>query len=372
MKISGKKIRDEEGDGKKFMLEALRLAERGVGKVSPNPLVGAVLVKGGRVVGRGWHEFYGEKHAEVNAIEDAGKDVHGAELYVTLEPCNHYGKQPPCTKAITEAGIRVVHCAIRDPNPVSKSGANALRRKGIKVDFGLCGKEATKQNEAFLTALRLKRPFIALKTAMTQDGFITYGDGKAKKISGGNSLDFGQQLRKRLDAILVGANTVAKDNPRLTFRENRRFNPIRIILDSEANISPKAKVFSQLGETIIVCTKKAREGKMLELAKAGACVVVAKEKDGMVDIKWLVKWLYLHGIRSVLVEAGSKIAASFLSQGLFDRVYILVSPKEIGKGQKGLMAFNLERTLRLRLENSEALGKDLLLDIVPVAKGRRH
>src|SRR3989344_769529 len=194
----------------KYMKMALALAEKGRGRVSPNPLVGAVIVKGGRVVGRGWHEHYGGRHAEANAIIHAGKNASGADLYVTLEPCNHYGKQPPCTKAILKAGVRRVFAEMEDPNPVSRHGAGFLRKHGVQVDIGMCGKGAEKLNEFYIINVRRKRPFITIKIAMTERGFITYGDGRRKAISGKADMAFVQKLRERHDAILVGLNTVLK------------------------------------------------------------------------------------------------------------------------------------------------------------------
>ncbi len=345
---------------KKFMLKALGLAARGEGRVSPNPLVGAVIVKGGRVVGRGWHRGYGGAHAEANAIADAGAKARGGALFVTLEPCNHFGLQPPCTKAIIDAGIAKVFAAIRDPNPVSQNGAAELERNGIPVRFGICRKEAEKQNEFYIKSLALRRPFIALKIAMSRDGFITYGDGKSKRISGKASRAFVQQLRKKFDAILVGANTIHKDNPRLTCRENPALNPTRIILDSLARTPPGSMVFSQEGETIVVCTKKAPQKNRAALLARGAAVVVAPEKGGMVELKWLMKNLHSRGIRSVMVEPGNRTATSFLQAGLFERIYITVSGKAI---ENGLKAFSLKKSIAVKSAGAIKLGTDTLISL---------
>lgn len=348
------------GQGRKFMLGAIRLAARGDGKVSPNPLVGAVIVKGGRIVGKGWHREHGAEHAEANAIIDAGKKARGGVLFVTLEPCNHYGLQPPCTKAIIDAGIAEVFAAIKDPNPISRSGAKELEKNGIPVRLGLCGNEAEKQNEFYIKSLALGRPFIALKIAMSRDGFITYGNGKRNGISGKKSRAFVQQMRKSFDAILVGANTARLDNPRLTYRKNPALNPTRIILDSSASIPPGSRVFAQEGETIIVCTEKAPKKNMAGLRAMGAKVIVAPEKSGGVDLHWLMKTLYSQGVRSVMVEPGNRTATGFLGQGLFERIYIIVSGKRV---ENGLKAFSLKKSIAVKPVGAKKLGADTLITL---------
>ncbi len=346
------------GAQKRFMLMAIRLASKGEGGVSPNPLVGAVIVKGGKVVGIGWHKRYGERHAEVNAIFDAGQKARGGTLFVTLEPCNHYGKQPPCTKAIIGAGIKEVFAAVRDPNKGSRQGARELRKHGIKVYLGLCCEEAKKQNEFYIRSLILGRPFIALKSAMTRDGFISYGDGRRKRISGRTEREFVQGLRKKYDAILVGVNTVLKDDPRLTYRKNPAFSPVRVILDSAARTPLEARVLSGEGKAIVVCTGRAPREKIRALAEKGAAIISQGEKRGRVDLKHLMKALYSAGIRSVLVEGGNKVSTSFLEQGLFDRLYISVAAKEAGHGLK---AFSPRRSIAVKIVEAEQLGNDALV-----------
>lgn len=342
----------------KFMLEALMAAEKGRGFVSPNPLVGAVLVKNGKIVGKGWHKKYGARHAEANAIIDAGRKAKGAELYVTLEPCNHYGKQPPCTKAIIEAGIRKVNAAIRDPNKKSKSGAKELKRKGISVEFGMCADLAEEQNEIFIKNTGQKKPFFTLKIAMARDGFITWGDGRRKLISGKESIEYAQEMRKNHDAILVGVNTIIKDNPRLTYRKNWELNPARIILDPKARTPENSIIFKEKGRTIIVCTKKAKPEKMWKLLLKGAEIIVAKSKAGKIDLKWLEKELFATGIMSVMVEGGSKTASAFLGAGLIDRFCAVVSDKEI---KKGLRPFKLRKKINFHITEIARLGKDTLI-----------
>ncbi len=340
------------------MKMAISLAERGRGFVSPNPLAGAILVRGDRVVGRGVHKEYGKEHAEAAAIEDAGEKARDADLYVTLEPCNHYGKQPPCTKAILEAGIKRVFAAIKDPNPVSKHGAAYLRKKGVFVELGMCEKEAEKQNEFYIKSVRSKRPFVTLKIAMTEEGFITWGDGKAKQIGGRKQHEYTQKLRADYDAVLVGLNTIIKDDPRLAVYDNPDMNPVRVILDSEANTPLEAQVLKERGRTLIACTERAPWKKVTELWKKGAEMIIAGGREGDVGLARLMDALHARKIQSVLVEAGNRTATSFLSQGLFDRIIIIVCRKNI---KEGTPAFGLAEKIRVRVAGTKKLGKDLML-----------
>jgi len=326
------------------MLEAIRLGERGKGKVEPNPLVGAVVVKNNKIIGKGYHEKFGGKHAEINALRKAGKKAKGADLYVTLEPCNHYGKRPPCTKAIVKAGIKRVFIGLKDPNKKSGNGARVLKKHKIKVS--IFEKEKVKKlSNFYITNIGLgKKPQIILKTAMTRDGFISWGNKKNKKISGQKAFEFTQKLRANNNGILVGVNTIIKDNPKLNVRKGK--SPLRIILDSKAKVPLRSKIFSGKGNTLIVVTKKASKKRVEKIKGKGAYVLVVKDLKGKIDLEWLVKKLYLIGIKSVLVEGGSKTTSSFLEKRLFDKFNLIVSPKKIGKGLK---AFKLKRKLGVKL-----------------------
>jgi len=338
------------------MEKALALAQKAKGMVSPNPLVGAVVVRRGKVVGTGYHKEFGKEHAEVIAIKNAGKKAKGADLYVTLEPCNHYGKQPPCTKSIISAGIRRVFAAMYDPNKKSLHGAAELKKHGIKVHVGMLEREAKEQNEFYIKSLALQRPFITIKIAITQNGAISWGSGKNKKITGKAAFEFTQKLRAEHDAALVGKNTVLKDNPQLTVRKNPKLNPFRIVLDSRCEIPISSKIFSKKG-AIVACTKKAPRKNIQKLKRKGIVVIIAKEKRGQVDLFDLMKKLYKIGISSVLVEAGSNTASSFLGQKLFDRIIIIVNEREIsGKG-----AFFLHPKVSAKIIEKKMLGKDLLI-----------
>jgi len=342
----------------KYMRMALEIARRGRGKVSPNPLVGAVIVKGGKVIAKGWHERYGGKHAEANAIEKAGKKAKGADLYVTLEPCNHYGKQPPCTKAVIRAGIKRAFIAMEDPNKLSRHGAKELERNGIKVEKGICRHEAEKQNEFYIKGLREGRPFVTLKIAMSSDGFISFGDGRAKRISGRASSDLVQKMRKEHDAVLVGINTVLRDDPLLTVRNDPESNPLRIVLDSKLSMPKSARMLVQKGETIIVCTEPVDARRRREIAEHGGLVIVAGKKGSRVSLRDMLSELYKMGVQSVLVEAGNRVATSFLSERLADRMVIIVSGRKI---TKGLKAFSLKRKIRFGISEHRPLGKDTIV-----------
>ncbi len=342
----------------KYMKMALELAAKGIGRASPNPLVGAIVVgKAGKVVGKGWHQYYGGRHAELNALRDAGKKAQGADLYVTLEPCNHYGKQPPCTKAILKSGVKKVFVAIKDPHKISNDGAKFLHKHGISVRFGLCAKEAKKQNEFYIKSLAKRRPFITLKIAITEQGFITYGDGKRKPISGKGSFNYVQQLRAEHDAILAGLNTVLMDNPKLAVRGNPALNPVRVILDSLARTPINAKMLNQKGKTIIACTKNAPQKNISALKRKGVKIIIAGEGN-FVKLENLMEKLYTAGIRSVLVEPGHKTATSFLESNLFDRIIIIVARRKI---REGLLAFSPKRKVKATIKQIMRKGNNTII-----------
>ncbi|MEZ4526839.1 MAG: bifunctional diaminohydroxyphosphoribosylaminopyrimidine deaminase/5-amino-6-(5-phosphoribosylamino)uracil reductase RibD [Desulfobacterales bacterium] len=318
-----------------FMKTALELAERGRGYTSPNPMVGAVVVKDGKTVGRGWHEFAGGPHAEVNAINDAGEAAKGADLYVTLEPCNHYGRTPPCTQKILESGIARVIVAMNDPNPDVKGGGNEyLRARGIAVTTGICEKEALVLNEAFVKYVRTKEPFIIVKCAATLDGRIATRTGDSKWVSGEQSRAFVHELRHRADGIMVGIGTVASDDPSLTTRmEGRKGkDPARIILDSRLSISENAKVLHLQSETdtIIVTGEDIADDKKKRLKGKGIRVISAPLKDGRINLKVLMGRLGYIGIASLLIEGGSRVIASALNARIVDKIMFFYAPKILG------------------------------------------
>ncbi|RPH52534.1 MAG: bifunctional diaminohydroxyphosphoribosylaminopyrimidine deaminase/5-amino-6-(5-phosphoribosylamino)uracil reductase RibD [Desulfobacteraceae bacterium] len=322
-----------------FMKMALDLAEKGRGFTSPNPMVGAVVVKDGKVAGKGYHEAAGKPHAEVNAIDDAKACAIGATLYVTLEPCNHFGKTPPCTEKILEAGIKKVVAAVRDPNPgVKGAGAEYLRSKGVEVIFGICETEARRQNEVFLKYIQTKRPFVTVKCASTLDGKIATKTGDSKWVTGEDARRFVHRLRHFTDAIMVGIDTVKRDDPQLTTRIDgmKGRNPVRIILDSRLSISEDAIVLQQNSgsDTIIIVSDSALDAAQLrkksKLEEKGIKIIESPERGGLIDLDFLMGKLGSTGITSVLIEGGSRVIASAFSAGIVDKIFFFFAPRILG------------------------------------------
>ncbi|MDY6825059.1 MAG: bifunctional diaminohydroxyphosphoribosylaminopyrimidine deaminase/5-amino-6-(5-phosphoribosylamino)uracil reductase RibD [Thermodesulfobacteriota bacterium] len=322
-----------------YMEMALTLAEKGRGFTSPNPTVGAVVVKDGNVVGQGWHAAAGKAHAEVMAIDDAGDNARGADIYVTLEPCNHTGRTPPCTKKIYESGIRRVVVAMRDPNPdVTGNGIAFLREKGLIVEQGVCRAAAEKQIEWFVKYVNTRIPFVTLKCAMTLDGRIAAGSGDSRWVSGEASRAFVHELRHASDAIMVGAGTVRADNPRLTARIAgwQTKDPVRVILDPRLSMDPDARMLHQdsTAETIIVCAAGADAEKKAGLA-AKARIVEAEAENGRIVLEKLMKTLGQMGMTSLLIEGGAKVAGSALAEKIVDKICFFYAPRILG-GDDGI------------------------------------
>lgn len=315
---------------KDFMGFALKLAAKGSGRVLPNPRVGAVIVKNAKIVGKGYHEHFGGLHAEANAIKKAGNKAKGATLYLTLEPCTGFGKQPPCAPQIVQAGIKQVFIAAHDPNERGH-GAQYLAKHKITVKTGLLENEALELNKDFNKHAKTKKPFVLIKTAISLDGKITYGNGKSKQISSKQSKQKAIEMRKWFSAILVGKNTVLKDNPLLTSRDPTN-TPIRIILTRDAKLPTKARVFSNDAHTIVTCTKRAEQKDIQKIVKSGAGVLLVKEKKGKLDLQDLLDKLGKAGIASIMVEGGAKTITELLLADACDEIVLVVSPKILGKG----------------------------------------
>ena len=364
---------------------ALRLAVRGYGQTSPNPMVGAVLVKRGEVIGRGWHHRAGEPHAEIEALQDAerhGHSTRGATLYVTLEPCCTHGRTPPCTQAIIQAGLRCVVAAATDPNPAHAGrGYAILRRAGIRVTTGLLEEEASRLNEAFNHWIVHRTPFVTVKAAMTLDGKIATARGESQWITGAKARAYGMKLRQGADAVLVGVNTVLADDPSLTARgqraegrgkrtegrgqDGKRLR--RIVLDSLARTPLKATVVSDAWAelTTVFVTAKAPRRRVAALERR-AKVVVAPAVRGRVDLRWVLKRLGTEGVTNLLVEGGGEVNASFLLHGLAQRVAFFYAPKILGgrtalKGVAGDGVRHLRDKKMLKEVEWKRLGTDLLL-----------
>ena len=322
-------------DDKAFMEMALDLAEKGRGFTSPNPMVGAVVVKDGIVVGSGYHEAVGKAHAEVNAIKDAGNLAKEATLFVTLEPCNHHGRTPPCTDKIKDAGISRVVVAMKDPNPdVKGSGIDYFKKRGIDISSGLYEDIAKRLNEAYIKYVQTKRPFVIIKCAATLDGRIATRTGDSKWVSGKESRAFVHRLRHAVDAIMVGIDTVKKDNPRLTTRLDgmKGSDPIRIILDTHLSISEDAKILhiDSDSDTIIATGESASKDQKAAIEKKGVWILQSSFKDGLIDLDILIESLGDLGITSLLIEGGSRVIASSLAARIVDKVIFFYAPRILG------------------------------------------
>jgi diaminohydroxyphosphoribosylaminopyrimidine deaminase / 5-amino-6-(5-phosphoribosylamino)uracil reductase len=370
---------DESGD--RFMRRAIELAERGRGLTSPNPMVGAVIVApGGEVVGEGFHERAGAAHAEAEALRAAGARARGGTMYVTLEPCSHHGRTPPCAPAVVAAGIVRVVAAIGDPNPlVSGQGFAELRRAGIEVVTGVGASEAERQNRVFLTAMRERRPHVVLKAGMTLDGKIADLHGASRWITGGPSRERAHLLRSESDAIVVGIGTVLRDDPELTVRLGRPWprEPFRVVLDTKARTPRTARIIraGSPSRALIVVGSDAPEDRARELAGTGATVVRCRTRDGRLDLDAVLDDLFAREVRGVLVEGGGEIHAAFLDTNLVDRVAIYVAPLLVGgrgaTSAVGGMGRELKNAVRLGPLSVTALGDDLLIeaDVLRAAPG---
>lgn len=353
----------------KYMRLAMQLAGNAIGRTSPNPLVGAVIVKDNRVVGCGWHRKAGTPHAEVHALNQAGELAQGADVYVTLEPCAHYGKTPPCAKALVEAKVKNVYGGLLDVNPkVAGKGFKILENAGIHVEYGFLQDELRKQNEVFFKWIEHKKPFIVLKAAMTLDGKIATATGQSKWITNETSRAYGYKLRDIYDGIMVGINTVIEDNPMLTARVDGGKNPIRIVVDSSLKIDINANVVQdKSAKTIIATTDKANKDKILKLqAQDVDVIVVDKDENDKVDIEKLLDILGQQNICSILVEGGATLSGSFVAKKLVDKVYFFIAPKIVGGKEAktpvaGTGILNLQEALALKDIQIEKLEEDVLI-----------
>ncbi len=358
-----------------FMKRAMVLAEKGAGWVNPNPLVGAILVKDGAIVGEGHHDHFGGPHAEVNAIRAAGDNAAGSTLYVTLEPCNHHGKTPPCTELIAEKGISRVVIGMTDPNPlVNGKGIAFLTEHGIEVVHGVLENEIQKQNEVFIKYITMGLPFVVLKTAMTLDGKIATVTNASRWITGEASRKLVHRMRQRYSAVMVGVDTLRYDDPLLNIRLRKMpaqpsgwKNPLKIIADSKARIPLTSRVLTNDPQlTIVAVTEHADETRMLNIRRAGAQVVVCRERNGKVDLNHLMQLLGGIHIDSVMVEGGSTLAFSAFHSGIVDKVVTFIAPKILGgaKAPSAVAGAGIERmddAIKLRDLTHRKLGEDILL-----------
>lgn len=358
-------------DDVRFMQRALVLAVKGRGRTSPNPMVGAVVVRHGRIVGEGYHARAGEPHAEVTALEHAAESGRGAELYVTLEPCCHYGRTPPCTDRIVQAGIRRVVIPATDPNPlVSGRGMQTLRDAGIIVESGLLSEEATGLNEAFIKFITRRTPFVVLKAAVSLDGKIATRTGEARWISGERSREHVHELRDQVDAVIVGIGTVRRDNPRLTTRlpEGGR-DPIRVIVDGAGPLPLDAQIL-QAGfapRTWVAVPADTPVERVRTLERCGLTVLEAGGSHGRVRLEALLKRLGERQLTSVMIEGGEGIFTSAIEERIVDKFLLFVAPIFVGgKTAPSLLGGagidTIGQALRLSRPRIEQLGEDVLIE----------
>ncbi len=357
----------------KIMRHALRLARRGMGKTSPNPAVGCVIVKDGAIVGEGWHKKAGTPHAEVHALAQAGTRACGADVYVTLEPCSHHGRTPPCAEALIEAGVASVQIGMRDPNPlVSGRGMEMLRSAGIPVRCGILEIECSRINEPFIKHVTSGMPFVVLKSAMTLDGKTATSTGESKWITNDKSRRYVHKLRSMLDAVMVGVGTVLADNPRLTCRlAGRNRNPVRIIVDSRLRTPLDSNLLSRdLPGTTIIATIEKNPSLISRYEERGAQVMVCSEREGRVALEDMLQRLGSLGIQSLLLEGGSSLASSALHAGLIDKFLLFYAPKFLG-GEDGFGLFagkgvdRMECAVKLKNITARHFGDDIMLEAYP-------
>ncbi len=357
------------------MLRALALAKRG--KTSPNPMVGAIIVKDGKIVGEGYHRRAGEAHAEVVALRQAGEQARGAAIYVTLEPCCHYGKTPPCTQAIIESGVTKVVAAIVDPNPkVAGRGIALLKSAGIETQVGLLEDKALKLNEVFIKYVKTGMPYVTLKLAMSLDGKTATRTGESKWISCEASRQVVHRLRKRCDAIVIGIGTALADNPSLTARIGKTTAyPTRVVVDSKARTPTDSNLFRQpKGETVVAVTSEAPRENLRNLENVGACVITVDDACGKVNLKSLFEQLAELGLTNLLMEGGGQLAASALSAGVVDKILVFIAPLIVGGEEartavEGLGIASMADALRIDGIRVRNVGCDILIEGYPCSQG---
>lgn len=346
-----------------FMQQALKLAKQGLSWTNPNPMVGALIVKNGIVIGKGFHRRIGLSHAEIEALNNLREKADNATLYVNLEPCSHFGKTPPCTQAIIKSGIKKVVCSTLDPDPrVSGKGVKELRQNGIEVILGVLEEKSKHLNETFFTYQIKKRPFVALKFAQSLDGKIATKTGDSKWITNQKARNFARKLRSEYQAILVGINTVLKDNPHLGSRIKGKKDPVRIILDNTLKIPLTAQVLRD-SNVIIVTTAKAGREKIQRLKDKGFQVMVIRSEK--ITLDELMEKLYDQEIISILVEGGSEVLGSFIDKKLADKVYAFFAPIIIGgKDAKtpiaGQGVVQIQKALQLRRVSTKRFDDNFL------------
>ncbi len=353
------------------MARALQLAARGLYTAHPNPRVGCVIVRDGEIVGEGWHQRSGEAHAEIHALQQAGERARGSTAYVTLEPCCHHGRTPPCTDALIQAGVMRVVAAMRDPNPkVAGTGLLQLEAASIAVESGLLQTEAEKLNPGFILRMRAQRPFVRVKLAMTLDGRTAAADGESKWITGEAARADVQHLRARSSAILTGIGSVLADDPHLTVRlADDHLHPLRVVLDSRLRMPPGARMLQEPGQTLVL-TADGDDAKRAALTQAGATVVRMPRGNGGIDLHAALRTLATeHDINELLVEAGPTLSGALLEAGLIDELMIYMAPSLLGDSARGLFHLSapliLPQRIELAISEVRAVGHDWRITATP-------
>jgi diaminohydroxyphosphoribosylaminopyrimidine deaminase/5-amino-6-(5-phosphoribosylamino)uracil reductase len=353
-----------------YLEMAYGLAEKARGRTSPNPCVGSVIVKDGRVVGTGYHREAGQPHAEIIALAEAGARTRGATIYITLEPCVHWGRTPPCAASLARAGLRRAVVSDVDPNPlVDSRGIRALRKAGIEVSLGLLREKNLRLNESYLKYISRKIPFVTLKAAVSLDGRIAAGDGRPGWISSKDSRDYVHLLRGENDAILAGIGTILRDDPRLTVRHPlwKGKEIVRVILDSRLKTPPGAAIFGERGGILIFCGKRAPAVKARLLEARGATIIPAPSSAAGLDLGRVLEELGKREIAGLIVEGGSRVFSSFIDSGLADKIFLFAAPKLIGGRTapsilEGAGAASIEDALRLRDTRCLPVGEDRMIE----------
>jgi len=356
-------------DHEHFMRLSMRLALKAKGMTSPNPLVGALVVKNGRIIGKGYHAKAGMRHAEVVALDNAGAGAKGATLYVTLEPCAHFGKTPPCVDRIIKSQVKKVVVGMFDPNPLNNGkGINILRQHKIKVEVGFLEEELKKLNEIFIKYVTKKAPFITVKVAQSLDGKIATASGDSKWITSDKARGFAHRLRQDYDAIMVGVNTILRDNPKLDAWFSKK-PLIKIVVDTQLSTPKEANIFSK-NSKVVIATLASKPGQETENRNAladKAQILEVKEKSGQVNLKDMFKKLALQEVTSILVEGGGTLIGSLLDEGLIDKILFFISPKIIGgkdaiSSVMGKGIARIERAIKLKDVRLSRVGEDFLVE----------